>query len=262
MKSFRVFLILIFFSLLVECFYKKPVNENECLPDVNCKLPVCSCDDDALPINITGKYRIDQLPQLVVITIDDEELDYKSYVLYKNLIEDLRNPNGFQPKLTFFLSDSFNRTSYCLVRNLYENGHEIAISTLHNECPNTLCNIEDPWDYAKWTHEILEMRARLERYASIPRTSISGFRAPTMQTSANLHFKIISGQRFLYDSSLIIKNENIIWPFTLDFRVRNILMNIGPTQSFQNLWEMPINVYFGTGKNTFEIIKRHHFQNL
>jgi hypothetical protein len=104
---FQILLVLEICSLFGSCFYKKPANENECMQGINCKLPTCNCDSDSIPINITGKYRIDQLPQLVVIAIDDEELDYKSYILYKSLVEDFRNPNGLQPRLTLFLSGFF-----------------------------------------------------------------------------------------------------------------------------------------------------------
>jgi hypothetical protein len=174
---FNAFYLLILLSS-INCFYK---NKNQCLLNINCKLPNCNCDSDSIPINITNKFRIDELPQLVVITIDDHELDHKSYQVYKRLFENLRNPNGCPIKATFFVSDTNNKTSYCLTRNLYENGHEIALSTVSYECPHSHCSSIpsfEPWDFKIWTKQILTMRKKMENFAAIPRSNLIGFRAP------------------------------------------------------------------------------------
>ena len=176
-------LFLSFFHLLsflntINCFYK---NNQPCLTNVNCRLPNCHCDSDVISIDIKNKYRIDQLPQLVVLTIDDHELDYKSYQVYKRLLENFRNPNGCPIKATFFISDTNNKTSYCLIRNLYENGHEIAQSTLSYECPHSFCNsipTFEPWDFKYWTKQVLSMKNKLQNFAAIPVSKLNGFRAP------------------------------------------------------------------------------------
>jgi Polysaccharide deacetylase len=232
----------------VSCFY---VNEARCVLNKNCKLPKCNCDSDKIPVNITNKFRLDQLPQLIVLTIDDQELDFKSYQVYKKLFDSFRNPNGCPIKATFFVSDSYNRTSYCLVRNLYENGHEIAVSTLNNECPHSMCSsipTFEPWDLHTWTKQILKMRKNLEMFAAIPRSELTGFRAPLLEPTANLHYRIISAHNFLYDSSLILNSESIVWPYTFDYKTMVPSINNGPTESFTGLWEMPIHIFLDSGK--------------
>jgi hypothetical protein len=250
MKLYILTLFFLYFLNLnptITCFYK---NKQPCLQNTNCKLPTCNCDSDKIPINITNKYRLDQLPQLIVLTIDDHELDYKSYQVYKRLFENFRNPNGCPIKATFFISDTNNKTSYCLIRNLFENGHEIALSTLSYECPHSFCNsipTFEPWDFRYWTKQILTMRKNLETFSAIPRSHLTGFRAPLMEPSANVHYRIISSHDFVYDSSMLVNSKNILWPFTLDYKTKAGLSNNGPTESFRGLWEMPLHVYFDAG---------------
>jgi hypothetical protein len=124
----------------------------------NCNLPNCNCDSPDIPVDISKYYKTIDLPQLVVLTIDDDKLDIKSYQVYKKLLESFKNPDNSSIKVTFFVSDSVNKTSFCLLRNLYEKNHEIAISTRNYTCPNKRCSTEkdfQPWDYQQWTTEIL-----------------------------------------------------------------------------------------------------------
>ena len=53
----------------INCFYKLTI---PCDKYKNCKLPNCNCESDTIPSNLTAKYRLDQLPQLVVLTIGKE----------------------------------------------------------------------------------------------------------------------------------------------------------------------------------------------
>lgn len=246
--SLNLFIFLYLTNLIsINCFY---VNKVKCINNINCKLPHCHCDSDEIPLNLTNKFRLDRLPQLVILTIDDYKLDYKSFQTYKKLFESFNNPNGCPIKATFFLSDPHNKTSYCLIRNLYENGHEIALSTLNYECPHSLCNPNstfEPWDFKQWTKEILSMRKRLELFSAIPRSQLNGFRAPMMEPSSNVHYRVISSHNFLYDSSLIINHDKVLWPFTLNYQTEHPVSNNAPTESFTNLWELPVHVYFDTG---------------
>ena len=154
----------------------------------------------------------------------------------------MKNPNNCPIKATFFISDSNNKTSYCLIRNLYENGHEIALSTLKYTVPQL-----EQWDFKNWTQQILDMRKNLEKFAAIPRPDLIGFRAPFLQPSANVHYRVIASHNFLYDSSLIVNSKNILWPFTLDYLISSSLDNNGPTESFRGIWEIPTQRYYNAG---------------
>jgi hypothetical protein len=232
-----------FINLKLSC---SQLNEDICKINQNCQLPSCHCDSTYLPENLTSKYRLDEIPQLVILTIDDDQLDVKSYQVYKRLFENFINPNRCPLRATFFVSDSYNKSSYCLIRNLFEKKHEIAISTLNLTCPHKLCSADKyfkSWSYSRWSEQINGMRQRLNRYAAIPKSEINGFRAPLMEPSADIHYKIIATNKFIYDSSLILNEEKIIWPFTLDYSINSSLSNNGPINRYPGLWELPVSTY-------------------
>lgn len=234
------------FVILFGNFNSQFNDEPKCSLGENCRLPVCNCDSHEIPIELPDRYHLSDLPQLVILSIDDDQLDIKSYQIYRKLFENRRNPNNCSIKGTFFISDTENTTSYCLTRNLYDNGHEIAISTVNNTCPHKRCSPFfdfQPWNYEKWTYEILNMRERLNKYAGIPQSQIVGFRAPILEPASDMHFRIISSNKFLYDSSLIFNTENIIWPFTLDYRFNSYLSNNGPIHRYPGLWQIPVPTY-------------------
>lgn len=176
----------------------EPQPEKTCELKINCNLPHCNCESTKSPANFTKFYRKDQIPQLVILTIDDDNLDIKSYQVFKRLLE------NSSIRATFFLSDTNNQTSYCLVRNLYENKNEIAISTVNYTCPRKSCTAQrdfQPWNYELWIEQILNMRERVHRYSGIAKPEIIGFRAPILEPASDMHYRIIAGNKFLYDSS-------------------------------------------------------------
>jgi hypothetical protein len=249
--SFCFFLILVLLSFkLNRTFdYENDVETEKievCEFDVNCRLPYCNCESPKVPLNYSGSFKMFQLPQLVVLTIDDDKLDLKSYQIYRKLLSSFKNPNNCSIKATFFLSDTSNQTSFCLVRNLYEKNHEIAISAVNYTCPNKRCSTDkyfQPWDYSTWSKQILSMRSRLNKYAGIPKSNINGFRAPILEPAADMHYKIIAANKFLYDSSLIMNTEGFLWPFTFDYRIFSPISNNGPINRYPGLWELPIQTY-------------------
>jgi hypothetical protein len=227
----------------VKCGVVKAVQQ--CEMNKNCFLPTCKCESNNSSVILSKFYRKDEIPQFVSITIDDDNLDIKSYQVYKKLFEGLKNPNNCSVKATFFLSDSNNQTSFCLARNLYSQQHEIAISTVNYTCPNTMCNVLGKefvaWNYQVWLNQILNMRERLHLYSGIPMSDIIGFRAPVLEPAADMHYRIIQGNKFLYDSSLVTMEDNLMtWPFTLDFPIKSVLSNNGPLNAYQGLWELPL----------------------
>ena len=240
--------LVIFFTLIIFTLQNEDIDNKieVCEKDVNCRLPYCNCENQKVPINYSGNFSLFKLPQLVVLTIDDDQLDIKSYQIYRKLLSNFKNPNNCSVKATFFVSDTNNQTSFCLIRNLYEKNHEIAVSSLNYTCPNKRCSTNkhfQPWDYQTWTQQIIQMKLRLVRYAAIPRSHICGFRAPILEPAADMHYKIISANKFLYDSSLIMNTEQFLWPFTFDYRIFSPIINNGPINNYPGLWELPIQTY-------------------
>lgn len=72
-----------------------------CQTGKNCILPFCNCDSAELPLKLPKHVRYFELPQLVILTIDDQGLDVKSYQVYRKLLESHLNPNGCPVKATF-----------------------------------------------------------------------------------------------------------------------------------------------------------------
>jgi len=150
--------IILMFFLQIKQIYGH-FNTPECIMKVNCSLPRCNCDSTKTPVNFLKYHRKDEIPQLVVLTIDDDRLDIKSYQAYKRLLD------NSSIRVTFFVSDSHNETSYCLTRNLYENNNEIAISTVNYTCPRKFCSADRDfkgWNYLVWLDQILNMRYEIK----------------------------------------------------------------------------------------------------
>ena len=254
MKSIEFYLIFFLFLFLRisntkqdDSFdFQNELLHRKCEMEKNCQLPACNCDSSDMPVDVFHNYKVFEMPQLVVLTIDDENLDLKSYQIYKKLLENFRNPDKSPIRATFFISDTENKTSFCLVRNLYDKKHEIAISTVNYTCPNKRCSPDknfQAWDYLTWSEQILQMRQRLHRYAGIAKSEIVGFRAPILEPASDMHFKIISSNKFVYDSSLVMNADDLLWPFTLDFTINSPLSNNGPINLYPGLWELPIPTY-------------------
>lgn len=224
-----------------------------CIMNKNCFLPKCNCESTRAPADL-GHYRRDSIPQLVVLSIDEELLDKQSYRVYKKLFEGFKNPNNQSIRATFFLSDSQFETDFCLVRNIYEQRHEIAISTINYTCPHKQCNVKGPsfrpWKYDTWLEQVLGMRERLVKYSGIPKSDIIGFRAPLLEPASDMHYRILAGNKFLYDSSLIVSSENrsqMVWPYTLDYQpdLMYPIDNNGPLDTYKGMWELPVPILIG-----------------
>lgn len=241
-------LIAVVLLILVPCVLGADKKKQSCQMNVNCVLPYCHCETEKFPFDLPKNVKPYQLPQLVILTIDDDKLDIKSYQIYKKLFEGFHNSNKCPIRGTLFVSDSENKTSYCLTRNLYEHQHEIAISTVNHTCPSKRCsplrNFQS-WNYVEWLEQVLNMRERLNKYSGIPISDVVGFRAPLLEPASDMHFRIIAGNKFLYDSSLIINSDSdkLIYPFTLDYKITTPLQNIGPIDTYPGLWELPIPTY-------------------
>ncbi|KAF7340989.1 hypothetical protein MSAN_02084300 [Mycena sanguinolenta] len=125
-----------------------------------------------------------EVPMFVVFTADDA---VQSYTLdaVNQFLAHRQNPNGCQPKMTYYTSLNF--TNYTLVTDWFVAGNEIADHTMtHVGTP--------PAD------EINGNLIALNALAGIPLKSIIGFRAPFLNFSVDT-LKMLAAAGFTYDSS-------------------------------------------------------------
>ncbi|KAF7340970.1 Carbohydrate esterase family 4 [Mycena sanguinolenta] len=176
-----------------------------------CKLPTCNC---ASP-NPPGGLSPSDVPMFVVFTADDA---VQSYTLdsVNQFLGHRQNPNGCQPKMTYFTSLSY--TNYTLVTDWYVAGNEIA--------DHTMTHVGDPPK-----DEINGNLIALNALAGIPYSSIQGFRAPFLNYSVNT-LKLLYAANFTYDSSSAASipvtdpGTDAFWPYTLDNASRFDLENM------------------------------------
>ena len=187
-----------------------------CNPDI-CKLPDCFCSGTEIPGNLPAS----SIPQIVFISFDgafNNDLydpdDLKDFFNDDGL-KTLKNPNGCNISVTFFLSHFY--TNYCAVQDLYSQRHEIAVNSISRRLPKSW------WANAtvkEQTQEIGGMRRLLQKMAHVKAEDVKGYRAPYMQVGGNTEFKVLKDLGFLYESSMPTRNfiDQPLWPYTLDYR--------------------------------------------
>lgn len=187
-----------------------------CNPDI-CKLPDCFCSGTEIPGNLPAS----SIPQIVFISFDGafnndryDPDDLKNFFNDDGL-KTLKNPNGCNISVTFFLSHFY--TNYCAVQDLYSQRHEIAVNSISRRLPKSW------WANAtvkEQTQEIGGMRRLLQKMAHVKAEDVKGYRAPYMQVGGNTEFKVLKDLGFLYESSMPTQNfiDQPLWPYTLDYR--------------------------------------------
>ncbi|UJR10072.1 hypothetical protein I4U23_014294 [Adineta vaga] len=224
--------------------------QNQTCTKDNCLLPSCQC-----PTNNGNPTSFDviDLPQFVLLTFVGN--------LNTNILDSIRsifhsshqNPNKCPISSTFFIHDI--HTEYCLVQRLFDNHHEIAMTTLSNKCPLTNCYNENywrRWTSKDWQHEIKDQRINIVNKAQIHSSHIKGFRVPHLQIDQNQHFEYLQKFHFHYDSSMLFKSNNFIWPFTLDypFDHKKCVNCHEWTKPFEALWQFPLHEWTYPKANT------------
>ncbi len=83
--------------------------------------------------------------------------------------------------------------------------------------------------YRRWKAEtaednIYEQKKNIGRNSKINKSFLRGFRLPHLDQAGNAHFRALKKYNFNYDSSVLIKPEDVkknnglrFWPHTLDF---------------------------------------------
>ncbi|KAK7063546.1 carbohydrate esterase family 4 protein [Favolaschia claudopus] len=198
-----------------------------------CKLPNCNCASPNPPGGLNGS----QVPMFVVFTADDA---VQSYTLdsVNQFLAQRKNPNGCQPKMTYFTSLNF--TNYTLVTDWYVAGNEIA--------DHTMTHVGDPPQ-----NEIDGNLIALNALAGIPLKSIIGFRAPFLNYSVNT-LKLLAAAGFTYDSSsaaaipVTESGTDAFWPYTLDNGMANDCLEVDGSCKGQpvlpGFWEIPMYAFF------------------
>jgi len=198
-----------------------------------CQLPNCNCASTSPP----GGLPPSQVPQFIVYTADDA---VQSYTLdsVNQFLAHRKNPNGCQPKMTYFTS--LNYTNYTLVTDWFVAGNEIG--------DHTMTHVGSPP-----AEEINGNLIALNALAGIPLASIKGFRAPFLNYSIDT-LKILKQSQFTYDSSapasipVTDPGTDAYWPYTLDNGMANNCLSVPGTCKGQpqlpGFWEIPMYAFF------------------
>ncbi|KAF7369447.1 Carbohydrate esterase family 4 [Mycena venus] len=198
-----------------------------------CKLPKCNCASTSPP----GGLSPSEVPMFIVFTADDA---VQSYTLdsVNQFLAHRKNPNGCQPKMTYFTS--LSNTNYSLVTDWYVAGNEIA--------DHTMTHVGDPPQ-----DEINGNLAALNTLGGIPLTSITGFRAPFLNYSVAMLKRLVSAE-FTYDSSATSSipvtdpGTDAYWPYTLDHGMANDCLEVEGSCKGQpvlpGFWEIPMYAFF------------------
>ncbi|KAF7363099.1 hypothetical protein MVEN_00662300 [Mycena venus] len=198
-----------------------------------CKLPSCNCASTSPP----GGLNPSEVPMFLVFTADDAVQSYTLDAINQFLAH-RRNPNGCQPKTTYFTSLNF--TNYTLVTDWFVAGNEIA--------DHTMTHVADASQ-----NEINGNLIALNALAGIPLKSIIGFRAPYLNYSVNT-LKLLAGAGFTYDSSapaatpVTDPDTDAFWPYTLDYGMANDCLRVDDICKGQpvlpGFWEIPMYAFF------------------
>ncbi|KAI0066583.1 hypothetical protein BV25DRAFT_1868240 [Artomyces pyxidatus] len=198
-----------------------------------CQLPNCNCASTKPP----GGLNASEVPMFIVYTADDA---IQSYTLdsVNQFLAHRQNPNGCQPKITYFTS--LNYTNYTLVTDWYVAGNEIA--------DHTMTHVGSPPD-----DEVDGNLIALNALAGIPLSAIKGFRAPFLNYTADT-LKHLAAAQFTYDSTASASipvtdpDTDAYWPYTLDNGLANDCLNIQGICKGQpklpGFWEVPMYAFF------------------
>ncbi|KAJ7439981.1 hypothetical protein FB451DRAFT_143851 [Mycena latifolia] len=198
-----------------------------------CKLPSCNCASTSPP----GGLSPSDVPMFIVFSADDAVQSYTLDAVNQFLAR-RQNPNGCQPKMTYFTSLNF--TNYTLVTDWFVAGNEIA--------DHTMTHVGDPP-----SDEINGNLRALNALAGIPLKSIIGFRAPFLNYSVNT-LKLLAAADFTYDSSsaaaipVTDPGTDAFWPYTLDNGMANDCLDVPDSCKGQpvlpGFWEIPMYAFF------------------
>lgn len=198
-----------------------------------CQLPDCHCASTSPP----GGLSPEDTPQFIVFTADDAVQTYTIDAV-NQFLKHRQNPNGCQPKMTYFTS--LNYTDFGLVTDWFVAGNEIA--------DHTMTHVGDPP-----AEEINGNLIALNALSGIPMSAIQGFRAPFLDFSVDT-LKRLADASFVYDSSAAASvpvtedDTDAFWPYTLDYGMANNCLSVNGLckgePKLPGFWEIPMYAFF------------------
>lgn len=113
-------------------------------------------------------------------------------------------------------------------------------------CPISNCDEENswrPWIENDWKREIKQQRINLIEKSAIHQSHIKGFRVPHFQIDHDRHLELIRNYHFHYDSSMLFRSSNFIWPFTMNYLFnKTYCLNCDPdNRTIDALWQFPLH---------------------
>ncbi|XP_076046247.1 chitin deacetylase Cda4 [Oratosquilla oratoria] len=217
-----------------------PFEAPPCDP-VSCQLPLCHCDEDGTAI--PGGFRPEEIPQMIMITLDGA-VNHLNYDVYNDLLLDNRtSPNGCPIRATFFVTHDY--TNYQMVEEYYSKGNEISVGSITRRV-----GLQD-MDHDTWVGEMVSMREILRNFASVRKEDIKGMRAPHLKPGRNQQYEVLADYGWSWDSSISVPPGTApVWPYSLDYKIpHECRSETCPTRSFPGIWELPLNSHFKD--NTF-----------
>lgn len=210
----------------------------------NCTLPDCFCSADGT--RIPGDIKVNETPQMIVLTFDDA-VNNENWEIYQKIFTSNRtNANGCPIKATFFLSHEY--TNYRHVQKLWNDGHEIAIHSITHKQPELWWTFNATME--DWFDEFAGMANIIHKFAGIPLDDLRGVRVPFLRVGWNTQMVMMKEFGFLYDSTMVAPsktgqpNAYPLWPFTMDYRIPHKCHGSRqkcPSRAFPGMWEMIMN---------------------
>jgi len=212
-----------------------PCDTRNCILAEGC---FCSKDGTRHPLADDPNLELTEIPQMVLLALDGA-VNGQNYNHYITLFNDTvyKNPNECPMRGTFFVSHEYS--SYQMVADLYQKGHEIAI----NSITSRQLSAES---YDEWVQEMVGMRSMLSKWANISTADMNGLRAPRLKPGGKSQYDMMYEYGFLWDSSVTVPPLNTpLWPYSLDYEIPHKCRSDGcPTSQYPGLWEFPLNTHY------------------
>lgn len=200
-------------------------HQEVCDPD-KCELPNCRCFEDP---KIPGGLAASETPQIVVVSFENN-INSGNVDLYRSLFAEVKNPNGCEGKGSFYIED--DGTDYEIVKDLFDNGHEIGIHSLDGTTPK---------DNNAWLEMYKNVLSKLSSIG-LDSKEIHGTRVPQLSVGSDDQFIGMGDNNILYDTSCVSvqysSKETFLWPYTLDVMpVPACDIGKAPSKPFPGKWE-------------------------
>jgi len=220
-RAFAIFILLVAFANA----------QDGCVPGDNCKAPDCRCwSDPSLP----GGLQPADVPQMILVSFE-YAVNKGNVDAYTDLLKDIKTPLGCPATATFFLQDQ--GTDWTVVKELYDVGHEVALTSQDGIVPT---------DEAAWLDSYKTLKSKATG-ALIPEEAIQGTRGPELSAGGDAQLSAMDQLGLNYDStcasSVYSFKDNLLWPFTWDFvdtpqnAAPQCTIGNTPTQSHKGKWQ-------------------------